>query len=145
LNEQHFEAAMWQRLQAFHAIDAASHDWDPEVSSDPESPHFSMSIGGRGFYVIGLHPDASRTARRFHCAALVFNLHSQFEALRADSRYDKLRTSITERDIAFSGSRNPMLATHGVSSEARQYSGRQVHSDWRCPFNATTDGRRDAA
>jgi FPC/CPF motif-containing protein YcgG len=145
LDEQHFEAAMWQRLQAFHAIDAASHDWDPEVSSDPESPHFSMSIGGRGFYVIGLHPDASRTARRFHCAALVFNLHSQFEALRADSRYDKLRTSITERDIAFSGSRNPMLATHGVSSEARQYSGRQVHSDWRCPFNATTDGRRDAA
>jgi FPC/CPF motif-containing protein YcgG len=145
LDEQHFEAAMWQRLQAFHAIDAASHDWDPEVSSDPESPHFSMSIGGRGFYVIGLHPDASRTARRFHCAALVFNLHSQFEALRADGRYDKLRASITERDIAFSGSRNPMLATHGVSSEARQYSGRQVDSDWRCPFNATNGGRRDAA
>ncbi len=145
LDEQHFEAAMWQRLQAFHAIDAASHDWDPEVSSDPESPHFSMSIGGRGFYVIGLHPDASRSARRFHCAALVFNLHSQFEALRADGRYDKLRDSITERDIAFSGSRNPMLATHGVSSEARQYSGRQVDSDWHCPFAATKNGRRDAA
>ncbi len=145
LDEQHFETAMWQRLQAFHAIDAASHDWDPEVSSDPESPHFSMSIGGRGFYVIGLHPDASRTARRFHCAALVFNLHSQFEALRADGRYDKLRASITERDIAFSGARNSMLAAHGVSSEARQYSGRQVDSDWRCPFNATNGGRRDAA
>jgi FPC/CPF motif-containing protein YcgG len=145
LDEQQFEAALWQRLQAFHAIDSASHDWDPEVSSDPESPHFSMSIGGRGFYVIGLHPDASRTARRFHCAALVFNLHSQFEALRDDGRYDKLRASITERDIAFSGSRNPMLATHGVSSEARQYSGRQVDSDWRCPFTASNGGRRDAA
>ena len=145
LAEQHFEAALWRRLQAFHAIDASIHDWDPDVTSDPESPHFSMSIGGRGFYVIGLHPDASRTARRFHCAALVFNLHSQFEALRANGRYDKLRASITERDIAFSGSRNPMLATHGVSSEARQYSGRQVDSDWRCPFVASTEGRRDAA
>jgi len=145
LDEQDFEAAMWQRLQAFHEIDANSHDWDPDVSSDPESPHFSMSIGGRGFYVIGLHPDASRPARRFHCAALVFNLHSQFEALRANGRYDKLRDSITERDIVFSGSRNPMLAKHGVSSEARQYSGREVDSDWRCPFAATTDGRRDAA
>ena len=63
LDEQQFEVALWRRLQAFHLIDAGSHAWDPSVSSDPASPHFSMSIGGRGFYVIGLHPGASRAAR----------------------------------------------------------------------------------
>ena len=149
LDELQFERALWQRLQALHALDAARHDWDPSVSSDPDSPHFSMSIGGRGFYVIGLHPGSSRPARRFRCAALVFNLHSQFEALRADGRYDKLRDAITERDIAYSGSRNPMLAAHGVASEARQYSGRQVGEQWRCPFSAqggaSRHGNRDAA
>lgn len=134
MDEAAFEQALWQRLQAFHAIDAQAFDWDPSVSANPADPRFSMSIGGRGFYVVGLHPGSSRPARRFHCAALVFNLHSQFEALRADGRYEKLREVITERDIAFSGSRNPMLAVHGKSSEARQYSGRQVDANWRCPF-----------
>ncbi|MEO5565589.1 MAG: guanitoxin biosynthesis heme-dependent pre-guanitoxin N-hydroxylase GntA [Luteimonas sp.] len=138
LHEAQFEQALWNRLGALHAIDATRHTWDPSVSCDPESPRFSMSIGGRAFYVIGLHPDASRPARRFHCAALVFNLHSQFETLRDDGRYEKLRETITERDIAYSGSRNPMLATHGVASEARQYSGRQVDHTWRCPFSAST-------
>lgn len=143
LDELRFEAALWQRLHALHVIDARSHAWDPSISPDPDSPHFSMSIGGRGFYVIGLHPAASRAARRFECAALVFNLHSQFEALRADGRYEKLRDAITERDMAFSGSSNPMLATHGVDSEARQYSGRSVGPDWRCPFSATSKGTPD--
>jgi len=103
-----------------------------------------MSLGGRAFYVIGLHPGSSRPARRFRCAALVFNLHSQFETLRADGRYDKLREAITQRDIAYSGSRNPMLAVHGVASEARQYSGRQFDGRWRCLFSAQAGGHHDA-
>ena len=93
-----------------------------------------MSAGGKGFFVIGMHPGASRLARRFQCPVLVFNLHSQFEQLRADGRYDKLRSTIVARDIAFSGSGNPMLATYGQRSEARQYSGRRVDDDWVCPF-----------
>ena len=136
LDEAGFEAALWQRLQALHRRDAQSFRWDASVSSDPRSPQFSMSLGGRAFYVIGVHPGASRKARRFGCAALVFNLHSQFETLREDGRYDKMRDAITERDIAFSGSRNPMLKVHGEASEARQYSGRQVGAQWRCPFSA---------
>ena len=83
-----------------------------------------------------MHPGASRKARRFGCAALVFNLHSQFETLRGDGRYEKLRAAITGRDIAFSGSRNPMMKRHGEASEARQYSGREVGARWRCPFSA---------
>lgn len=139
LGEADFEAALWRRLQALHEGDARDFGWDPSVSADPGSPKFSMSLGGRAYYVIGLHPGSSRKARRFHCAALVFNLHSQFETLREDGRYDKLRAAITRRDLAFSGSRNPMLAIHGEASEARQYSGRQVGAEWRCPFSARQD------
>ena len=145
LDELRFEQALWQRLQALHEVDAAEYAWDASVSDDPQSAQFSLSLGGRGYYVIGLHPGASRPARRFDCAALVFNLHSQFETLRADGRYDKLRAAITERDTAYSGSPNPMLATHGEASEARQYSGRQVDAAWRCPFSAAARERVDGA
>jgi FPC/CPF motif-containing protein YcgG len=144
LDEPAFEHALWERLQGLHRLDARTHAWDPSVSDDPDSAQFSLSLGGRAFYVIGLHPGASRPARRFPCAALVFNLHSQFETLRADGRYEKLRDTIIERDIADSGSRNPMLARHGEASEARQYSGRQVDAHWRCPFAAQSGGA-DAA
>lgn len=144
LDEMQFEQALWQRLQALHEIDAIHYNWDARVSADPRSPSFSLSIGGRGYYVVGLHPGASRPARQAHCAALVFNLHSQFEQLRADGRYEKLQAAIGERDVAYSGSRNPMLAGHGVASEARQYSGRQVDSQWRCPFAAVARERADA-
>jgi FPC/CPF motif-containing protein YcgG len=137
LDEVGFEAALWQRLQALHELDAPDFRWDPSVSADPQSPDFSMSLGGRAFYVIGVHQGASRRARRFECAALVFNLHSQFEALREDGRYERLRKAIIERDLAFSGSRNPMLQRHGEGSEARQYSGRAVGPEWRCPFSAS--------
>ncbi|MEO7323971.1 MAG: guanitoxin biosynthesis heme-dependent pre-guanitoxin N-hydroxylase GntA [Dokdonella sp.] len=145
LDEKQFEDKLWQRLSAFHAIDMRDHRWDPSVSSDPRSPDFSMSIGGRAFYVVGLHPGASRIARRFSCAALVFNLHSQFEVLREDGRYEKLRQAIGLRDLVYSGSRNPMLATHGVTSEARQYSGRTVDANWRCPFSTRSRTCRDAS
>jgi len=144
LDEFQFERAMWQRLSAFHAIDRVDHEWDSSVSDDPQSPQFSLSIGGRAFYVVGLHPGSSRPARRFRCAALVFNLHSQFESLRADGRYEKLREAIIARDVAYSGSSNPMLAAHGTVSEARQYSGRQVGADWRCPFPVDPEEASDA-
>jgi len=135
LAEAAFEAALWARLESIHAIDRLHHEWDARVSADPTSPHFSMSVGGKAFYVVGMHPRASRPARRFECAALVFNLHSQFEQLRADGRYGKLRESILKRDVAYAGSVNPMLAMHGTRSEARQYSGRDVGDDWVCPFH----------
>lgn len=62
-------------------------DWrgiavDRRVSSDPDDPHFSLSFGGEAFFVVGLHPNASRPARRFSRPAMIFNLHDQFEELR---------------------------------------------------------------
>lgn len=135
LAEPAFEQALWRRLQAWHEVDRRRFDWDSRVSSDPSSPTFSMSIGGQTFYVIGLHPSSSRLARRFPRPALVFNLHQQFERLSAEGRYDDLSRAITERDIVYSGSSNPMLARHGQSSEARQYSGREVDATWTCPLH----------
>ncbi|WP_422061495.1 guanitoxin biosynthesis heme-dependent pre-guanitoxin N-hydroxylase GntA [Sphingopyxis sp.] len=135
LCEEDFEAAMWTRLQSFADKDAwLGQPYDAAVSSDPEDAHFSLSFGGAAFFVVGLHPNASRPARRFSRPVLVFNLHDQFEELRTNGRYERMRDVIVERDVALAGFANPMLAQHGETSEARQYSGRQVDADWSCPF-----------
>lgn len=136
LSEEAFEAHLWARAQSLSDKDQwVGHRPDPSVSSDPEDPHFSLSFAGEAFFVVGLHPHASRPARRFATPVMVFNLHDQFEVLRRQQRYEKLRSSILERDQALAGSINPMLARHGELSEARQYSGRAVGADWKCPFS----------
>jgi FPC/CPF motif-containing protein YcgG len=137
ISEDDFEDVLWTRVQSLADKDAwHGQVYDPRVSADPDDPHFSLSFGGEAFFVVGLHPGASRPARRLECPALVFNLHDQFERLRAEQRYEPLRRSIIERDVALAGSPNPMLSRHGELSEARQYSGRAVERDWSCPFVA---------
>ena len=143
-NEANYEQGMWQRLQSLSDKD----EWlgqrpDPRVAHDPGDPHFAMSFGGEAFFVVGLHPGSSRPARRFRVPAMVFNLHDQFEQLRASGRYDPMREAIIDRDVALAGSPNPMLAEHGRVSAARQYSGRAVGADWQCPFSGRDS--RDAA
>lgn len=135
LSEEAFESFLWQRLQSMTDKD----EWrgitsDERVSDNPEDPHFSLSFGGQAFFVVGLHPQASRPARRFARPAMVFNLHDQFEELRSSGRYEGLRQAILDRDERLAGSINPMLSRHGESSEARQYSGREVPGGWACPF-----------
>jgi len=139
--EEDFEQRLWQQLQKMHDLDAQRHGWDGSVSADPQSPRFSFSIGGRAWYVIGLHPMASRQARRLRTVALVFNPHGQFNDLRARGKYDTVRDHIRARDCELQGSINPMLSDHGESSEARQYAGRAVSADWRCPFHARLQQR----
>lgn len=135
LSEENFEIALWTRLQSLSDKDVwRGHTYDTSVSSDPNSPHFSLSFGGEAFFVVGLHPGASRLARRFARPTMVFNLHDQFEQLRVDGRYETMREKILLRDEALAGDRNPMLARHGETSEARQYSGRMVGDGWECPF-----------
>ena len=135
LDEAAFEACLWDRLQSLTDKDVwLGQKADPRVSHDPDDPHFSLSFGGEAFFVVGLHPAASRPARRFDRPALVFNLHDQFEQLRTQGNYEKLRSAILSRDQILAGSINPMLARHGTISEARQYSGRAVEPDWVCPF-----------
>lgn len=132
-DELELERRLWQTLQALHDVD--TQPWDPDVSAEPESDHFSFSFGGCAFFVIGLHPASSRLARRFAYPALVFNAHEQFEALRREGKYERLQAVIRARDVALQGEANPNLATFGERSEAIQYSGRRVEADWRCPFH----------
>lgn len=128
-----FEKLLWKQLQYLHEKD--HQPWDPAVSSDPDNENFSFSAAGKAFYVIGLHPNSSRKARRAPCTALVFNLHSQFEQLRDKDSFETVRDKIRKRDKEFQGSVNPMVEDFGENSEARQYSGRKVEDDWKCPFH----------
>lgn len=135
LDEKAFEKTLWTRLQCLHNLDVIDGTpWNEAVDHDPDSPHFSLSLGGEPYFVIGLHPNASRPARRFAHPALVFNSHMQFEKLRADGRYDKMKEIIRKRDAELAGDINPMLTDFGEASEARQYSGRAVGENWTCPF-----------
>lgn len=135
LTEFEFERALWDRVQSISDKDVwRGQSYDGSVSHDPSSPHFSLSFGGEAFFIVGLHPNASRPARRFARPCMVFNLHDQFERLRAQGKYEGMREKIMVRDEALAGSRNPMLTRHGEASEARQYSGRMVEPDWSAPF-----------
>lgn len=140
LSEAEFESLMWERLQSLADKDVwRGQKYDPDVSPDPDSPHFSLSFGGEAFFVVGLHPNASRPARRFAHPVLVFNLHDQFERLREEGKYERMREKIISRDISLAGTSNPMLKRHGEASEAAQYSGRLVPEEWQCPFRDARD------
>ena len=132
-SEDEFHDKLWAQLQSLHDLDVVENAWAEGVSADPESSQFSFCAAGRAFFVVGLHPNSSRLARRAPTPALVFNFHDQFEALRAVGRYDKLQAAIRERDIALQGSINPVLARFGERSEALQYSGK---AGGGCPFRA---------
>jgi uncharacterized protein len=135
LDECAFEAALWSRLNALTAIDRArGFVPDPKFSTDPRDPAFALSFGGTAFFAVGLHPAASRLARRAPSPVIVLNRHDQFARLRRAKQYERMREVILARDTEFDGSANPMIARHGETSEARQYSGRAVGEDWTCPF-----------
>ncbi len=136
-DESRFATGLWRYLQCMHEHDRIGFEWDPAVSADPAAPDFSFSIGGRAYFVVGLHPAASRLARRAPFPVLVFNFHDQFEALRASGRYAGLQKVTRQRDVALQGSINPVLAEFGDRSEALQYSGKPTDAEWRCPFVAS--------
>lgn len=136
LDEPTFERLMWERLQSMADKDVwLGQSYDHKVSSDPDDPHFALSFGGEALFVVGLHPGASRPARRFSYPVMVFNPHEQFEILREKGKFERMRDAIMTRDEKLAGSTNPMLADHGTVSSARQYSGRAVGDDWKCPFS----------
>jgi uncharacterized protein len=136
LDEHAFEEALWDRLSSLIAKDGwRGNEYDPKVSQDPNDPHFALSFGGKAYFAVGLHPHASRTARRAPFPTIVFNLHDQFERLREEQKYERMREVILTRDEQLDGGPNPNIARHGEASEARQYSGRAVEEDWECPFS----------
>jgi len=130
--EKQFEDLLWSQLSLLHEVD--TDEWDHAVSSDPENKDFSFSLGGKAFYMVGLHPNSSRMARQAPYPAIAFNLHWQFEKLREMGTYEVVRDKIRERDKELQGNINPILEDFGENSEARQYSGRNVGKEWNCPF-----------
>ena len=130
--EEQFEDLLWSQLNLLHEVD--TDEWDKEVSDDPNNKDFSFSLGGKAFYMVGLHPNSSRKARQTPYPAIAFNLHHQFEKLREMGTFEVVRDRIRERDLELQGSINPMLEDFGENSEARQYSGRKVGEEWKCPF-----------
>ena len=133
-SELQFETAIWQQLQKLQILDCVS-EWDASFSDNPESPHFSFSLFKTGFFVVGLHPMSSRWARRFAWPTLVFNSQKQFEQLKDEGAYDRMETVNRRRDKKLQGSINPNIVDFGTASEARQYSGRHVEKEWKCPFH----------
>lgn len=132
-NEEIFEKLLWQQLQHLHEAD--NNKWDPKVDKDPKSEKFSFSLKGHAFFIIGMHPKASRKSRRSPFPCIAFNFHWQFEKLREMNVYSQVKARIRERDAQLQGNINPMLADYGEESEVYQYSGRQVEKNWKCPFH----------
>lgn len=130
--EEAFENALWTLLQNMHLQD--DKQWDPTVSSNPESPDFSFSIKGKAFYIVGMHPNSSRQARKSPYPMIAFNLHWQFERLREEGLFENVRDHIRQRDLERNGSINPVLQDYGTASEALQYSGKKNDLNWKCPF-----------
>ena len=131
--ELEFEKALWTFLQRLHNNDDAG--WDSNVSEDPNDSDFSFSVKGKAFFIIGMHPKSSRLSRQAPYCTVVFNLHWQFEKLREMGTYESVRNRIRKRDEALQGFINPVLRDFGTDSETKQYSGREVEKNWKCPFH----------
>lgn len=134
INEEEFDKLMWMRLQALSDLDGLNYKYDSRVESNPNLTDFSFSLKEEAFFIIGLHPDSSRTARAFKYPALTFNPHNQFEQLRDMHKYQKMQQSVRKRELLVSGSINPMLTNFGEASEVYQYSGKNYDQDWKCPY-----------
>jgi len=134
-DEKMYSRFFWSRLQAISDLDAEEYEYDHRVDADPESEHFSFSLKGEAFFCIGLHPAASRPARKFKYPAIVFNPHAQFEQLREANQYDKMKNIIRKRDTALAGDINPMLQDFGAASEVYQYTGQKLDNSWKCPLH----------
>lgn len=142
-DERTWESLLWSQLQGLHDLDHVHHAWDATVNSDPTDPGFSFSFAETAFFVVGLHPASSRYARRFAWPTLVFNAHAQFERLREQNQFKRMRETVRARDYKLQGSLNPNLSNFGERSEGLQYSGRAVEKNWRCPFHARVGGTED--
>lgn len=122
---EEFERVFWSFIIALKRADRSHYEHDPRVSADPRLPGFSYSLMEEAFFLILLHPQSPRFARRFKIPAVVFNPHRQFERLRAEDKFETTREIIRKNDLNLQGEENKMLANYGEESEIFQYTGRQ--------------------
>jgi FPC/CPF motif-containing protein YcgG len=134
ISENEFESFLWTKLQSLHNLDRQNYRHDKRVESEPGSLNFSFSLKEEAFFIIGLYPASPRPARNFKYPVIVFNPHQQFEKLREENRFEKMKTVIRKRDLDIAGTINPMLADFGELSETFQYSGKVYDANWTCPL-----------
>jgi FPC/CPF motif-containing protein YcgG len=132
-NESDFEDKLWRELSLLSSEEERAADWG-KSSSDPNDPSFCLSLQGERLFVVGLHPESSRVARRFPRPAMVFNAFSQFETFEKEGTYAGLVKIIRQNELKFQGSINPMVLAHGDLWESIQFSGRDNPETWKCPF-----------
>lgn len=135
MGEEEFEERLWRELSCLTSEEEKHLDWKPGASTDPDDKGFRFSLGGTEFFVVGLHSNNSRLARRFSRPCLVFNVFDQFEQLAKLGQYDSMVRINRERDVKFQGDVNPMVAEHGEEWETIQFSGRMNEKKWKCPFH----------
>lgn len=128
-----FEYLLWKQLKMLNQIDEFS--WDSRVSNDINSPFFSFSVAGEAYFIVGMCPEHPRKCRDFPYPTLVFNSQSQFEYLKKINVFEKIQKTVRLRELQYNGSINPNLINLNMQSEAMQYSGLKVSSDWHCPFH----------
>jgi uncharacterized protein len=119
-----FENKFWDLIKSLQAKDKKIYLHDSRVSSDIQNTNFSFSLKSEAFFILALHPESPRIARRLSFPAIVFNPHQQFETLRNKGLFGKIRNLIRNRDKALQGFVNPMLSDFGEKSEIYQYTGR---------------------
>ena len=119
-----FEKLFWNFLGGLDHEDKKHYAHDPRVSSDPANDRYSFSLKSEAFFLLALHPESPRRARRFKYSAIIFNPHVQFENLRKNKIYKKVRDTIRLKDKVLQGFVNPMLNDFGEKSEVFQYLGK---------------------
>ena len=133
-DEDEFNDLLWELLQSLSDIDTVP--WNKDVSSNIYDANFSYSLGGTAFFVIGLHPKASRVSRRFPYVTVVFNKRESFCILRQKGLFEKFQEATRKNDVRIQGTINRNLADFGDSSEALQYSGMENSSFKKIKFKA---------
>lgn len=136
MDEAAFEEMLWSQLQLLADVDSDQYPYAKGYSPDPRSDQFAMSVAGEPFFVVGLHPAASRLSRRFRLPVLVFNSHVQFERLKERGVYQMIQRSVRRAEMALQGSLNPALAEFGETPEAVQYASNSCPLELRVPLRS---------
>jgi uncharacterized protein len=131
-----FHNQLFRMLWKLREMEPESRDVPKGVSDDINSPEFAVSLAGKAFFVVGLSPTSPRLSRRTAFAGVAFNLHEQFQKLRADGKMAAVENIVRKRDTLLQGNINPLLAAHGNASAALQYSAKEISSPAQCPYHA---------
>ncbi|MEU0214027.1 guanitoxin biosynthesis heme-dependent pre-guanitoxin N-hydroxylase GntA [Streptomyces sp. NPDC006265] len=131
VDEVSFERVLWDQLRGMNRVDGCGTGEPVTLDGGDDGVVFA----DRRFFVVGLHPAASRWARRFAWPTLVFNALTHDELLRSKGQQERMRDKIRSRDVRLQGSVNPAVDLPRIA----QFAGRMVDSDWRPPTGLGTD------